>query len=209
MKMPRLISVLMLGWVWLQSPAAATARDDYANFFKGLHGLEGEFSQQVVDAKGHIKEQSRGELALSFPRQFYWNEISPHPQQIIADGEHIWIYDADLNQVTVRDQTSNAGDSALLVLMKPDQLANWFTVAEPPTSEDGLEWLALQPKPGHDASFSLVLLGFRHNRIERMDLTDSLGQKTVIRFRAWRRNPHFAASRFRFSPPPTADVIGP
>lgn len=209
MNAPGYVLMCVMGLIALQFPAAATAREDYANFFKGLHGLESTFSQQVVDGNGRVKSQSRGQLALSFPRQFLWNETYPHPQQIIADGQHVWIYDVDLNQVTVRNQTSNPSDSALLVLTKPDKLDDWFTVEELANPKDGLDWLVLQPKQGNDASFSQVCLGFSRKGMEKMDLTDSLGQKTHIQFGAWRRNPHFEVSRFRFVPPPDADVIGP
>ena len=209
MNVSRFILMWVMGFIVAPFAVAAAAREDYANFFKGLHGLEGTFSQQVVDGNGHVKSQSRGQLALAFPRQFFWDETSPHPQQIIADGERIWIYEVELNQVTVRNQTSNPSDSALLVLTKPDQLDDWFRVEELAKPADGLHWLVLQPKQGHDASFSQICLGFSRKGMEKMDLTDSLGQKTHIQFGTWRRNPHFEASRFRFVPPPDADVIGP
>ena len=204
-----LISALLVFNVCLSATTWAAAREDFAAFIHGVHGLEGTFTQQVIDVKGNVKERSRGSVALALPNLFSWQYQSPHVQRIVADGQHVWIFDEDLNQVTVRDQQGSGEDSALLLLMNPEHIDQQFTVTEQPRQRDGLSWLTLTPKSSNTASFQRAQLGISHAGIEQMEITDNLGQQTNIQFSHWHRNPRFSSSEFRFTPPQGADVIGP
>lgn len=187
--------------------AFAGARDELGSFTKGLKGLDGEFTQQVFDAQGKIKETSSGELALSVPRLFRWEYVKPYPQLIVADGTKVWIYDADLAQVTVRPQGVEEQSNPLAALLDPVRLDAMFVVEESGKA-GGLEWLTLAPKNADEASFRSARLGFDDARLAQMEVVDALGQRTRITFRNWKRNPGFAANTFRYTPPKGVDVIG-
>ena len=185
----------------------ADGRDQLDAFSNGLKGLDGRFTQQVFDDRGQLKETSSGRVALSRPDLFRWEYTKPYPQLIVADGKKVWVHDPDLEQVTVREQGPEERNSPLAALLDPAQREKRFNIAEA-GSDDGLEWLKLTPKNADDASFRSARLGFGDDGLERMQVTDALGQRTSIAFSDWRRNPDFASGTFSFTPPAGADVIG-
>lgn len=175
-------------------------------FTQGLQGLSGQFQQTVVDANAQVTEDSRGTLALSVPRQFRWTYEAPFPQLIVADGDKIWIFDPDLEQVQVRPQGAEEQQSPLTALIDPSELDRQFKLSDG-GNEDGLTWAVLVPK-SEDAPFSNARLGFANGELGRMEMTDALGQKTIVQFSNWQRNPQFAPDTFQFTPPLGVDVIG-
>lgn len=187
--------------------AFAAARDDLNAFTRGLKGLDGQFTQQVYDARGKLKETATGTLALSAPRLFRWQYVSPYPQLIVADGTTVWIHEPDLNQVTRRPQGAEEQNSPLAALIDPARLDAQFVVRDAGAS-GGLNWLALTPKAGTEAGFSSARLGFGKQGLAKMEVIDVLGQRTDISFSAWRRNPQFGAGTFKFRPAKGVDVIG-
>ena len=187
--------------------ALAGARDDLNAFTKGLKGLDGRFAQKVYDAKGKLKETSSGRVALSAPRLFRWEYVKPYPQLIVADGKKVWVFDPDLEQVTVRPQGVEEQNSPLAALIDPSKLDTEFVVKEG-GSEAGLQWLLLTPKAPANASFQSARLGFGKAGLGRMQVTDALGQRTEISFSGWKRNPAFARATFRYTPPKGVDVVG-
>lgn len=195
------LTALFLG---LATPAAAATPID--RFSRDLRGLEGQFEQVVLDDKGTERERSQGRIALSLPRLFRWQYESPFPQLIVADGDHVWIFDPDLEQVTVRKQALEEQSSPLAVLIDPAELERQF-IAQPAGQSEGLDWVKLTPRIDSGA-FEECRLGFEGDQLARMVLVDGLGQRTEIRFSGWTRNPAFAEDTFRFVPPPGADVVG-
>jgi outer membrane lipoprotein carrier protein len=191
----------------LASPLAqAGAREKMTAFTTGLKGLDGRFEQQVFDGDGRAQSSS-GTVKLSAPRQFRWEYLKPAPQLIVADGNQVWIYDPDLEQVTVRNQSAEEQGSPLAVLIDPTELDRQYRVSEGGVS-GGLEWLVLAPKKRDDAAFKSARLGFGPTGLARMEMQDTLGQRTVIGFGPWQRNPRFPAATFRFTPPKGTDVVG-
>ena len=189
------------------APAAKSARSQLDAFTRGLKGLDASFSQQVYDPNGRKSDTSSGTVRLSAPRQFRWEYRLPAPQLIVADGDHLWIYDPELEQVTVRQQSLEEQDSPLSVLIDPTGLERQYKVSEGGKA-GGLDWLVLVPRKADDAAFQKARLGFGATGLTRMELTDGLGQRTVIGFSAWKRNPSFPADTFRFTPPKGVDVVG-
>lgn len=198
---------LVLTAAFLAGSALAGARDELADFSKGLKGLDGRFSQQVFDANGKLKETSSGRVALSAPRLFRWEYVKPYPQLIVADGSKVWVYDPDLAQVTVRPQGVEEQNSPLAALIDPSRLDRDYNVREG-GSKAGLEWLLLTPKQPADASFQNARLGFGANGLARMEVVDALGQRTEIAFSGWKKNPAFARNTFSYTPPKGVDVVG-
>lgn len=204
-RLPGLAIALVVGLS--AGSAVAGARDDLSAFTQGLKGLEGQFVQQVYDANGKLKESSSGRVALSAPRLFRWEYVKPYAQLIVADGKRVWVYDPDLQQVTRRAQGAAEQDSPLAALLDPSRLDRDYQVRETGTAE-GLAWLSLQPRRPDGAGFQSARLGFDAHGLATMQVVDALGQKTQIRFSHWRRNPAFAGSTFRFTPPKGVDVVG-
>jgi len=202
------IPVIGLAVAMFATSAFAGARDDLNAFTKGLKGLDGQFAQQVFDAKGKLKESSSGKVALSAPRLFRWEYVKPYPQLIVADGKTVWVYDPDLQQVTKRPQGAEEQNSPLSALIDPGKLDAQFVVKEGGTA-DGLDWLLLTPKgDAAEASFRSARLGFAQTGLVKMQVVDALGQRTEISFSGWKRNPAFPASTFHYTPPKGVDVIG-
>jgi outer membrane lipoprotein carrier protein len=191
----------------LSANALAGARAQLTAFTKDLKGLDAHFDQHVYDPNGRQSEASSGSVKLAAPRQFRWEYLKPSPQLIVADGDHIWIYDPELEQVTVRKQSLEEQGSPLSVLIDPTELDRQYKVSEGGKA-DGLDWLVLLPKKGDEAPFQKARLGFGPAGLVRMELHDALGQKTVIGFSPWQRNPRFPAGVFKFTPPAGADVVG-
>ncbi|MFZ7094775.1 outer membrane lipoprotein chaperone LolA [Luteimonas dalianensis] len=187
--------------------ASADARESLERFTSGLQGLQGEFVQQVFDGAGQARETSSGQVALSAPRLFRWEYEKPYPQLIIADGSRVWVYDPDLEQVTVRAQGEEEQNNPLAALIDPEMLDRDFVVSEA-GGGDGLEWLEVAPRETSDAGFQNARLGFNGNALARMEVIDALGQRTTLEFSGWSRNPSFGAETFQFDPPAGVDVVG-
>lgn len=186
--------------------AADSARARMEAFSKALNSVSGRFTQSVTDANGHRGDESRGTLALEAPRQFRWETTAPYQQTIVADGTKVWVYEPDLEQVSVRSQSAAEAHSPLTVLTDLSQLDGQFTTSEAGEHE-GLAWLRLVSR-AKEPEFEYAELGLDHASLQRMVFKDQLGNTTEIRFDDWKRNPAFAANTFKFTPPKGVDVVG-
>jgi outer membrane lipoprotein carrier protein len=201
----RILALVLL--TFASTGVHATARAQLDAFSGGIQGLSAAFEQRVYDSDNALRETSSGDVQLKAPRQFRWEYRQPFVQQLVADGDHIWIYEPDMEQVTVRQQSLEEHNSPLAMLIDPAELERQFTVAEDGKSE-GLSWLLLTPKKPEEAPFERARLGFNPQGLARMELFDGLGQRTLMQFTGWKRNPEFAAGTFQFVPPPGVDVVG-
>lgn len=189
-----------------QSVVAADARGRLESFAHGLDALRGTFTQTTSDANGALQETSQGNLALAAPRQFRWQYEAPFPQLIVADGNDVWIYDEDLEQVTVRNQSTEESQSPLTVLVDLSQLDRDYLVKNLEDRDD-LAWLGLTSR-SKEPPFKRVEIGFDAHGPKRMLLEDLLGNRTEWTFSNWERNPALASDTFRFTPPAGVDLIG-
>jgi outer membrane lipoprotein carrier protein len=185
---------------------AQEARALLDRFADDLTSLQGHFEQQVFNADGSLREEARGSVALKAPRAFRWEYEAPYEQLIVADGTHVWMYDVDLEQVTVKQQANQEAQSPLVVLTDPALLDSRYRVAES-GSRDGMQWLTLTPVDEEDG-FKQAQLGLDEQGLRRMDLEDTLGGRTTIKFSGWSRNAAIAADAFRFTPPEGVDLVG-
>lgn len=198
--------VLTLSLNAVAQAAGGPARARLDAFATGLHSLTGHFSQTLTDINGKSSKNSSGTLALQAPRQFRWDTLAPYKQTIVADGSRVWMYDPELEQVTVRVQSTEEAHSPLTVLTDLKQMDKDFKVVEQ-GEHDGLAWLRLS-STAKDPQFDYADLGFDANGLARMTFRDQLGSTTDIRFSAWRRNAPIPPATFNFVPPKGADVIG-
>ncbi|HET9818257.1 MAG TPA: outer membrane lipoprotein chaperone LolA [Rhodanobacteraceae bacterium] len=204
--MRKLILLFVLSLVAGSAFAATGARARLDAFANGLHSLRGEFSQTVYDAHGNVTASSQGKLALQAPRLFRWQVTGPYRQLIVADGHKVWVYEPDLEQVTVRNQGTEEAHSPLTVLTDLSQLDDEFKATDAGT-HDGLEWLRLVSR-SKDPQFEYADIGFDASGPRRMVFKDTLGNRTEIAFSGWERNPDLPAGTFTFVPPKGTDVVG-
>lgn len=175
-------------------------------FLKGLEGLQAQFQQKLSDRTGQVTDRSSGVLAISRPNRFRWDYQEPYQQVIVSDGAKLWLYDADLEQVTVRKLDDTLSATPAMLLSGQGKLEENFKVTE--TTQDKLvQWVRMEPKRS-DTDFKWVRLGFSNDALKYMELGDKLGQITVIEFSKFERNPKLDPARFVFKVPEGADVIG-
>lgn len=185
--------------------ASAAATDALKVFLTQTQTVKARFAQMVLDKNLKPLQQAQGVMQFSRPGKFRWDYQKPYEQVIVGDGSKLWIYDKDLNQVTVRKLDRALGSSPAALLAGSNDLERDFKLSNVGT-EKGLEWLEAVPK-GKDTVFERVRMGFGKSGLEAMELRDQFGQTTVITFADVERNPRIAADVFRFTPPQGADVI--
>jgi len=177
-------------------------------FLNGLQSLQSDFTQTVQDSRDQVIEKSTGSLAIRRPGKFRWDYAKPHEQTIVCDGRRIWLYDPELEQVTIRnvDQTIS-GTPAMLLSGEGanNNLKSSFNVESAQRHEDMLI-VNLSPKRA-DADFKLVQLALKNTDLVAMSLTDKLGQTTLVEFKQFKRNVAIADTQFTFTAPKGADVI--
>ena len=186
--------------------ASAAAVDQLHQFLQNTRTLKAEFSQLVTAKNGRKPQESSGWLAISRPDKLRWEIRKPYPQQVIGDGEKIWVHDPELRQVTVRKAGKAIGDSPAALLSGSNELEKKFTLKEAGEA-DGLAWVEAIPKTT-DSGFEKIRLGFAGSELKSMVLQDNFGQTTHILFSSIERNPALPAGMFRFVPPAGTDVVG-
>ena len=176
------------------------------SFIRDTQTARTSFTQTVTDKSGRVVQRSNGEFTLARPGKFRWSLDKPYRQLVVGDGERVWIYDEDLNQVVVRKADDALGSTPAALLAGRDNVERAFAWRELPSS-GGLDWLGATPL-SKDAAFAEIRLGFDPKSLAALELVDAFGQKTVVRFGELDRNPSLAPETFRFVPPKGADVIG-
>jgi outer membrane lipoprotein carrier protein len=185
--------------------ASAAATDALKVFLNQTQTVKARFAQMVLDKNLKPLQQVQGVMQFSRPGKFRWDYLKPYEQTIVGDGTRLWIYDKDLNQVTVRKLDRALGASPAALLSGSNDLERDYTLTNTGV-EKGLDWLEAVPK-SRDSVFERVRMGFGKSGLEAMELRDQFGQITVITFADVERNPRLAAEVFRFTPPKGADVI--
>ncbi len=204
------IAGLLMGSLVLARAIAAPTPDAVAasrveDFLGQLTGLRAEFRQTVTDARGRLLERAEGSVALARPGRFRWDYRVPE-QLIISDGVTVWLYDVELEQVSVRAAGDALAGTPAMLLAGEGDLNGDFEITDA-GQQDGLDWSRLTPRRA-DGDFREVRLGFAGRELRRMTLFDRLGQTTVLEFLQVERNPRFDSSLFEFEPPPGVDIVG-
>lgn len=190
----------------LPALAQAGAIDQLHDFLKNTRSFKADFSQALLAKNGRKPQQSSGTVAVARPGKLRWEIAKPYPQLVVGDGERFWIHDPELQQVTVRKADKALGASPAALLSGSNDLERNFNLREAGEA-DGLAWVEATPKTG-DSGFERVRLGFAGADLQAMELFDSFGQTTLVRFSRIERNPNLPAATFKFTPPAGADVIG-
>ena len=190
----------------LAGAAHAGGVDRLKAFIAGAKTAEADFSQTVADRNGHVTQQASGKMAFARPGKFRWDYSAPYEQVIVGDGSKLWLYDTDLNQVTVKPLGDVIAGTPAALLAGDNAIEKYFSLKNAGEAE-GLEWLEATPR-NRDTTFERIRMGFKGDVLMQMELFDTFGQRTTLRLTHLVRNPVIAPSRFRFTPPKGADVIG-
>ena len=185
---------------------AGAAMQRLQAFFSEVHSLQGDFTQTTFDEHNQVRERAQGTFALQRPGKFHWNYQTPYQQLIVANNKKVWLYDSDLEQVTVKRLDEAVGNTPAQLLSSGESLEKSFTITEL-GAVDGLQWVELTPRE-KNTSFEQIRLGFDQHDLRIMELMDSFGHTTRLEFSHLQRNSRLAASLFVFTPPPGVDVVG-
>jgi outer membrane lipoprotein carrier protein len=192
--------------------ALAGGLESLEDFVKTTKTGRADFTQVVTapakDGLAPRTKTSSGTFEFSRPNRFKFIYKKPFEQSIVADGQTLWLYDVDLNQVTARKQSQALGSTpAALIAAAPDlrALQADFTLADAP-ERDGMQWVLASPK-AKDSQVQSVRVGFREGTLAVLEILDSFGQKSTMGFTAFKANPPLDAGNFQFTPPPGADLV--
>ena len=201
-------SSLLLGVVACAcaSLALASGLDQLHAFLSGTQSAQGAFRQIVANKDRRTTQTTSGTFAFQRPGKFRWTYDKPFDQLIVGDGEKVYVYDRDLNQVIVRKLDAALGATPAALLAGDNALEKNFTLVAGGES-DGLQYVDATPKVS-ESQFTRIRLGFANDLPRRMELVDAFGQTTELVFSDMQRNPRLAADTFRFTPPKGADVVG-
>ncbi len=187
---------------------AEEAKTILEKYLNDITTFEASFEQSLISESNELQELSNGKFSLSRPGKFRWDYVKPYEQSIIADGKKIWIYDKDLEQVTVRDMNEILADSPALLLSNEVEISEEFVVNKLPATsgKERLEWFLLKPKE-QDKQYADIRLAFDNANLKVMELRDNFGQLTRIIFSDQKRNQKLDQSLFNFTPPEGVDVL--
>ena len=202
--MKHILAVLV--WFLLPLSAHAGGIDKLKEFIAATRSAQANFTQVVLDQNGKRIQSASGVMQFQRPGKFRWTYQKPYEQIIVGDGAKFWLYDVELNQVTVKKLDAALGSSPAALLSGNNEIERGFTLKES-GSQDGLDWLQAIAKT-RDSSFEKILMAFNAQaELVVMELNDTFGNKTVLRFSAMQRNPKLSEQQFKFTPPKGADVL--
>ncbi len=186
-------------------PVHATGLEQLKSFLDTNRSSRGVFVQTVVGKSGRKPQKSAGIFALQRPGKFRWSYEKPYKQLLVSDGNKLWSFDPDLNQVAVKKLGAAFGASPAALLAGQDLDKNF--ILKEAAAADGIEFVEATPKGG-DTSFERIKIGFVARQPVSMEIHDSFGQITLLRFTQFEANPVLPAELFRFVAPAGADVVG-
>ncbi|HWH46235.1 MAG TPA: outer membrane lipoprotein chaperone LolA [Burkholderiales bacterium] len=198
-------ALMLLIGALLAWPAHAGPIEKMRAFIEQTRSARAVFTQTVADSSGQVSQQASGMVQFQRPGRFRWTYSKPYEQVIVGDGEKLWIYDKDLNQVTQRKLDKALGSSPAALLAGADDIEKYFSL-NALGKKGKLEWLEVKPYD-EESLFDKVRMGFNKNTLEVMELYDHFGQKTTIKLSRLERNPVTPSDIYTFTVPEGADVV--
>ncbi|HEY5702150.1 MAG TPA: outer membrane lipoprotein chaperone LolA [Gammaproteobacteria bacterium] len=197
--------LVSLPLVFSQAMAAGNSPGPLENFLDGFENFHADFKQTLSNERGEVLEISSGVMYMQSPGKFRWVYKAPYSQILVTDGDVLWMYDVDLEQVTVRNISETMDNTPAAIISGQSRVDEYYRKVNLGNIE-GFDWIELQPKAA-DNQYSKVRLGFDGDRLGMMILFDNLGQITRIDFINARKNTRLDAGLFRFNSPQGVDVI--
>ncbi len=205
------VSLLMAGMTSLSvaqpltTEAAPAADNLLKTFLTDLDTFTAEFEQTLFNEAAEELESSAGVVTLMRPGKFHWVYTQPYSQYLISDGNQLWIYDEDLEQVSVSAISDAIEKSPASVLAGDTDLEDNYIITDL-GNMDGADWVELA-SADPESQYNSIRLGFNGEELSGMILFDNLGQTTRILFKNGKRNDSVDVSMFDFTPPEGVDVI--
>lgn len=175
------------------------------SFLAGSASLAADFKQVAFDKSGRPAQNSSGKFYLSRPGKFRWNYQKPFVQEIVSNAGKVWFYDADLEQVTVKQLDDSLGSTPALLLTGQVDIEEKFILQEQ-GNDEGMTWVKLSPK-NEESGFKYILIGLNGSQLGGMELSDNFGQLTRIYFSNIQLNPKLDDALFNFKAPKGVDVF--
>ncbi|NLF53248.1 MAG: outer membrane lipoprotein chaperone LolA [Thauera phenolivorans] len=202
----RTLAGLALATLASTAALAADGVEQLRRFVAATQSAQGEFEQTVIASSGRKPQHAAGNFSFARPGQFRWEYQRPYQQLLVGDGERLWSWDRDLNQVTVQRIGDALGATPAAILFGKDAIDDAFALSEGGAS-GGLSWVEAQPRRA-DSGFESVRIGLSDGQLRRMEMRDNFGQSTQIVFTRLQSDPQLDRAQFRFVPPEGADLIG-
>jgi outer membrane lipoprotein carrier protein len=196
--------------VFISGYVSASGVDQFNAFVSSTHAAKGDFIQRqmkLVNGEVKLSDQSSGTFMFARPGKFIWLYQKPYEQLLQADGEKLYMYDKDLNQVTTKALGTALSSSPAAILFGSNDLAKNFAINDV-GPKDGMDWLQATPKD-KDSTFTLISIGMQNGVPREMDLRDNFGKTTIILLQNMERNPALKPDQFKFTVPAGADVFSP
>jgi len=200
----RIHRVCLVALLALAGAARADSVDTLRDFVRDVKSGRAAFTQTVTSTDGVRKKTSTGQFEFLRPNRFRFDYQKPFEQRIVADGNKVWIFDADLNQASSR-RIAQALGSTPAALLAGGSMDKEFTLSPLPSAQ-GLDWALATPKV-KDGPFQSMKVGFKGKELAMVEVTDSFGQRSLLQFSRFEANPALDEQRFKFTPPAGADVI--
>lgn len=189
---------------FLISPIAnATPESELNALLTNLNSMQAGFVQTVYDNHGKPIQKAQGKMQFQRPGKFRWETFKPTTQLIVANGSRLWIYDADLAQVTIRSLEKEVGEAPALLL---SHVTTEHYDIKKIQGASNLTWFKLIPK-NRESLFAVIQLGFASDQLREMRLQDQLGHTTRLQFNQIVKNPSLPPALFIFKSPANVDVI--
>lgn len=204
--MKKLIQGAAFGLLLAASAARADAVADLRRFVEQVKSGEADYTQTVSAPNGGKQRVSRGHFEFQRPQRFRFEYAKPDEQLIVSDGKEVWLYDPELNQVTQRHYGDALGATPA-ALLAGVSLDKDFVLKALPDAEER-NWVEATPRV-KDGPFQSLKIGFKGGALSAVDILDAFGQRSRLEFQTVRVNPKLSSDRFKFTPPPGADLIRP
>lgn len=205
-RMNKLLQFVLLPLLLVSQSVKADGMASVKMFYEQTQSIRANFHQVVTDKQGRKVQEVDGTMQLQRPNKFRWDYHKPYEQQIISDGKQVWLYDIDLEQVTVRALGKVLGSSPAALLAGGANVDKSFNLVNE-NRKDDLDWVSASPKD-NESGFEKIWLGFKDNKLQEMSLIDSFGHQTKIAFSQLERNPALEQKSFLFQPPKGVDIVG-
>ena len=185
---------------------ADPAQDKLNRFISDLDSMRANFVQTVIDNDGNIVDQSEGAMALLRPGRFRWDYSLPFEQQIVTNGKRLWIYEPDLDQVTIKPFESGVGQTPALLLSGDAEVFKRFDISPIDISGSEYDWLLLQPRD-EESGYESIQIVFDQDLLKIVRFSDDFGHHTQLEFADIEANTVLVETEFEFVVPPGIEII--
>lgn len=209
----KIFSRLLIAFTFILTCCLATevladdVNTNLATLLNSIQTMQANFVQTVYDNRNKPILKSFGRMSMERPGKFRWEVTKPIPQLIIANEAKLWIYDPDLQQVTIRSLKKSAGEAPALLLSHVNAaIEKDYAITQLKQNNAAGQWFSLKPKQA-DSMFQTIKMNFINGQIKEMDLIDHLGHATRIIFNHTQANIKLSPSLFTFKASAKTDVI--